>query len=205
MNTRDLDTLREAVKAEAERDRQHVLAAAQAEAQRILDTAQAEAKAEAERLVSVATRQAAELKQQAMGAAQLEARALLARKREALLDAVFAEAAEQLAHPETIADYADLVPGLIADAASHITGADVLIIHADAYTVKLVSETVLAQLEADLGLHFVLGDALEDAVGVVVTSGDGRLRYDNTLGARLERSRPVLRPLVYRILVGGTQ
>jgi len=205
MNTRDLDTLREAVKAEAERDRQHVLATAKAEARRILDTARAEAEAEAKRLVNAAKQHAAELKQQAMGAAQLEARALLTRKREALLDEVFAKAAEQLSHPEAIDDYPNLVPGLIADAAAHITGVDTLIVHADAYTAGLVDKSVLDQLATDLGISLTLGEMLRGGVGVVVTSGDGRLRYDNTLGTRLERMRPALRPLVYRVLIGGTQ
>jgi vacuolar-type H+-ATPase subunit E/Vma4 len=39
-------------------------------------------------------------------------------------------------------------------------------------------------------------------VGVIVQSGDGRLRYDNTLQARLNRMRGTLRAPAFRVLMG---
>jgi vacuolar-type H+-ATPase subunit E/Vma4 len=47
-----------------------------------------------------------------------------------------------------------------------------------------------------------VGTLLEEGTGLVVSSSEGRLRYDNTLETRLSRLQNALRSAVYHVLTG---
>ncbi|MGC9348802.1 MAG: V-type ATP synthase subunit E [Anaerolineae bacterium] len=204
MTRQDVESLTEDIMSGAERDRQRILKDAEMRAESILAQARREAEAEKASLIEDAETEAARVKQQAQNAAELEVRAIKMEKREDLLNQVFEQASDRMSDPDDIEDYAQILEGLIEDAGQHIRGRSALVILADAKSRGYLDDGVLARLsdvlECDLSL--AKDDLAPPAVGVVIESIDGRIRYDNTLQTRLERMRRALRPVVYRILMG---
>lgn len=208
MNREDVGALREAILKEAGRDRQRVINEAEAQARRITEQAESEAHAEAARVVHGAESKVAQIKREASGSARLEAQKLKVEKREVLLEAVFSRARERLADVAERDDYPEIVVALVEDAARHMPDTAGLLIAADERAREALDEATLQTLAERTGHEMRLGDVLDRddeggrRVGVVVRSGDGRLQYDNTLRARLERMHGALRAPVYRVLQG---
>ncbi|MGC9469303.1 MAG: V-type ATP synthase subunit E [Anaerolineae bacterium] len=200
MNRDDVESLKEAIIAEAKRDRERILSEAEAQTRTLREQAEANAEALWDQIVSRAREKAAELKQEAISSAQLEARAVRARERESLLSEVFDRAARCLSEPGGLPDYEAVVEDLVTDAVSHMGNVEAFTIHADELAAELLRNHVLERLEEETGLTMSLGETLTGEIGILVESQDGRLRYDNTLSARLARLRPALRTPVYRIL-----
>jgi V/A-type H+-transporting ATPase subunit E len=203
MKQEDVVGLEEAVMSEVARDRQRILTDAEVQARRMREDARAEAEAKKAELIRDAEARAARVEQEATGAARLEAQALKMRQREALLDAVFTEAADRLSDVDRLAAYEDVLEDLIQDAVRHLAGQAELVVRADVRARESLDASRLARLRELTGCALSLGETLAPpAVGVVVQSPDGRVRYDNTLQTRLGRMRSSLRPAVYRTLMG---
>jgi V/A-type H+-transporting ATPase subunit E len=203
MKRRDVEALREAVMSDVERDRQRILKNAQSQAQSTLAQARREAEVARAGVIEGAEAEVERVRQQVIGAARLEAQALKARMREELLDRVFRQALERISDPDHIEGYADVLSGLIEDAVEHLKGHERLIIIADPKSTRYLNDEFLARLSDLTGRELsASGDAEAPGVGVVLTSPDGRIRYDNTLQTRLGRMRDALRPVVYRTLMG---
>jgi vacuolar-type H+-ATPase subunit E/Vma4 len=198
-----VEELRAKIMSEVERDQQRVLQEAQSQAQGILAEARRDAESEKDRIIDAAETEAERIDQQMIGAARLEAQALKTRAREDLLDQVFRHALERIADPEHIEGYRDALENLIRDAVDHLAGHPELLISADPKSRRYLDDAFLARLSEMTGRRLALAGELEPpGVGVVITSPDGRVRYDNTLQTRLRRMRDALRPVVYRTLIG---
>lgn len=189
-----------------------IMEIAQQEAQAILDEArakanslraQAEAKAavESERILADARQAVEKLLDQATAKAQLEAQMLKLQRREQALQRVFAKARLQLATIPERPDYADIVRRLISEAVTFM-GDAAFVVQADAATNRVLDQTLLAELAQHLNVHLERGPQLEEGIGVVLTTPDGRRRYDNTLETRLTRIQEDVRTTVYHILAG---
>jgi vacuolar-type H+-ATPase subunit E/Vma4 len=202
MRGQDVDRLREAIAAEAERQRKRVLEDAESQAEQTLSRAKSEAENDAAQIVDAARSKADRMTVETTGAARLEAQTLRFRRREAVLDDVFDAALERVSDPEQIADYGAVVEALVTDAVARLSGNHELVIHADPTAQDLLDEDRLARMSRETACALSVGDPLGRGNGVVVASPDGRLRYDNTFGARLERMKANLRTDVYRILTG---
>lgn len=204
MTLPDEVTLRESVMAEAERGAQRTLSEARARAQRLRTQAEDESDAECAALLDSAGATASRYRRQAVGSARLEAGALRARRREVVLERVFAQAGELLAGPTAIADdlYPSVVEALVRESVAQLGQLDALVIHADARALPALGGATLERIAEETGHRLSLGEQLPRGVGVVVASLDGRLRYDNTFEARMARLRDVLRVEVTQILAG---
>ncbi len=205
MSLSDVAVLRDSVMSEAEGAAQQVLSAARAEGARMRAQARAEADAACAVLTDEARAMAARYHQKAVGSSILDARSVRARRREVVLDRVFAQAVAEL---ETLAAsvgedaYASIVVSLIAEAAEQIAEVDALVIRGDPASLATLDAATLERLSEALGCRLSVGEPLAQGAGVVVISADGRLRYDNTFRTRLVRLRDALRVEVARILVG---
>jgi vacuolar-type H+-ATPase subunit E/Vma4 len=202
MRGQDVDRLREAIAAEAERQRKRVLEDAESQAEQTLNQAKSQAKAEAAQIVDAAQSKADRLEVETTGAARLEAQTLRFRRREAVLDDVFDAALKRVSDPEQLDDYGAVVDALVADAVTHLSASEEFVIHADPAAERLLDKDRLARLSREMSCELSVGDPLTRGNGVVVSSPNGRLRYDNTFGARLERMKANLRMNVYRVLTG---
>jgi len=205
MSLTHVTVLRDSVMAEAEGAAQRVLAEARAQVERIRAHARDEADAECAALTDEARATAARERQKAVGSSVLEARSLRARRREVVLDRVLSLASAQL---ETLATslgeqaYASTVVSLVAEAAGQLQEADALVVRGDVMSLAALDAAMLEGLSDALGCRLSVGEPLAQGTGVVVTSPDDRLRYDNTFQTRLVRMRDALRVEVARILAG---
>lgn len=195
-------TLREIVMAEAQSQAQKILDEARAQAAKVRRQAESEAEEQRRGILQDARAKAAAWRADAQATARVEAQKLKLRRREKLLEQVFAQAGEQLPGLPARADYSELIFSLVREAVQGLPGAATLLVRADAATEHLFSIAKLESLGRALGVELRAGEPLDSRVGVLVTTEDGRRIYDNTLAARLERLRALLRASVYRILMG---
>lgn len=195
---------------------QAIMRIARQEAQTILDEAhdkaaairaQAQAHAEA---ASAAIRHAAEARvpqivEQAAAKAQMEAQMLKLQRREEAIERAFTGARQRLATLPQRAGYAAIARHLL-DEAITLLDSDTCIIHADAQTQTLLTGEFLAASEREHHVTLRLGEPLADesGPGIVLTTPDGRRRYDNTFTARLTRIQDSLRAEIYHVLAGDT-
>jgi vacuolar-type H+-ATPase subunit E/Vma4 len=223
MSYGNVEALTEAILAQAQRDRQRIIHEAEGQAQRIIAEAEGEAFSQRAHITEHAEVMAADLEREARGSARMESQAIKVRKREALLDEMFSRAAEQLAEFDRRPDYAEVVEGLVIDAVlqtglaqppdpqtAEYRGEQVsLVILADEAAQRILDEATLRRLGEEVGCELALAhEPLPQEpggprpLGVEVRSGNGHLRYDNTLQVRLGRMRGALRASTFRILMG---
>ena len=148
------------------------------------------------------------LQQQTVATARLDAQRVLLARREALIEAVFAEAAGQLAQARQRTGYAELLRRLVIDAVEQMGRPAECLVHVAEQDEHLFDEAAEsgALLEPlgtwEGGVRLRLGEPAAISGGVVVESADGHKRYDNSLEARLKRGQARWRAQVYRFLQG---
>ena len=199
----DIQVLERAIMDEARQEANQILASARAKAEGIKRQAQTQIDAQREEIVHRAREESEALHEHTVAAAQLEAQALKLKRREQLLNRVFAAARRELASVPQRADYEQIAHHLVREAVEHI-GAGEVLVRVDESIQQVLDEETLANLGRDLGVHQRLGEPLAQGIGAVVETPDGHRRYDNRLETRLDRMQEALRTAVYRILTGET-
>ncbi|HEY88908.1 MAG TPA: hypothetical protein G4N98_04120 [Thermoflexia bacterium] len=195
-------TLRKIVMAEAQSQAQKTLDEARAQAAKMRQQAEGEAEKHRSAILQHARDKAAALRAGAQATAQMEAQKLKLRRRERLLEQIYVQAEEQLPSLPEREDYPERMFSLVREAVQSLPEAATLLVRTDVATVKALSPAKLAALGRELGVELRAGESLDSRLGVLVMTEDGRRTYDNTLAARLERLRDILRTSVYRILMG---
>jgi V/A-type H+-transporting ATPase subunit E len=186
---------------QAESDAERVLLDAKAKAEQIIKQAEEDAAAEKTRILDRAKRDSDRIRSQAVATTQLKARTMILDSREKLLSEVFKEAQMKLASVQQYSDYSVIVERLVMEAVSQMTTNNV-VIRADKKTSQLLADTILNELAAKFDGTIELGDVLENKIGVIASTSNGHLNYDNTLETRLEKLTNELRSPVYHLLQG---
>jgi vacuolar-type H+-ATPase subunit E/Vma4 len=197
----NIQALTRAVLNEAHAEAEQILAEAQANAQAVRERAQEQASAERDGLLARATQEAERLGSQAVASAQLQARTAELERREKLLNSVFDAARQQITDVPKRADYDQIARDLLRQALISLD-ADTALIRVDERTQTALTDQVLEEISAELGVQVTHGTPLEHGVGLIVQTADGHRQYDNTLEARLERQHNALRAPVLRLLRG---
>jgi len=185
----------------AQQEAQAILDEARAKADSLRSQAEAKAAVESERILAAARQTVEKLIDQATAKAQLEAQMLKLQRREQALQRALAKARLRLATIPERPDYADIVRRLISEAVTYM-GDAAFVIRADAATQRVLDQILLADLAQQLNVQLESGPQLEEGTGIVLTTPDGRRRYDNTLETRLARIQEDVRTPVYHILAG---
>jgi vacuolar-type H+-ATPase subunit E/Vma4 len=199
----DIQALGGAIKGDARGEADQILADAQARAEDIRQQAQTQADSERETILQRAQQEAEAQRSHAAAAAQLDAQTLKLKRREQLLERVFAAARQQLASAPQWPDYEQIARHLVREAAKRL-GADEVLVRTDEGTQKVLDDEALADLGGELGIHLRVGEPLAQGTGVVLETPDEHRRYDNTLETQLVRMQDGLRAPVYHILMGET-
>jgi vacuolar-type H+-ATPase subunit E/Vma4 len=199
----NIQALTRTVLNEAHAEAEQVLAEAQAKAETMRKRAQEQASAERTAILARASQETEHLRSQAVASAQLQARTIELERREKLLNSVFDAVRHQLPSVQQRADYDQISRQLFREALLHL-GADTVQIRADELTRTHLTDPVLAEISAELGMQVQHGTPLKQGVGLIVQTADGHRQYDNTLEARLERLQNTLRAPVLRLLMGQT-
>jgi vacuolar-type H+-ATPase subunit E/Vma4 len=198
-----IEMLSQAVMREAQNEAEQVLSRAKEDAHKIMQDAQNQAEAERKAILERASLDEERTRRQMVAAAQIKARTMQLKKREELLDKVFGEAHRQLSSLQQWSDYDRIALDLLREALANLH-TDSALIQADKETLQYLTDEVLEKISKELNVKLQVKGSLNQGIGVVVETEDGRRRFDNTLEVRLDRMQDALRAPVYRLLVGET-
>jgi vacuolar-type H+-ATPase subunit E/Vma4 len=186
---------------QAKTEAEQIRGDAKAKADSIRKQAQDQVASERAAILELAQQKAEENRSQAIAAAQLKAHRFVLEHRELLLDHVFEVAEQRLPEITERTDYDQILRDLIHEAMACL-GADDFSVQADEVSRKILVEGLVDEIAKDAKVNLHVGPVLERGTGVVVETSDGHRQYDNTLEARLNRSRENLRSPVYHLLMG---
>ncbi len=148
--------------------------------------------------METSVKQADSIRRQVIGAAELEVRNAQLRSLEVAITEVFDAAAKKVS--QTSGSYQEASLARLIKEGVDVLGprAKVLCAAKDSRAVSAAVEK-LAGKEARLVVETLGVDTIG---GVVLTSDDGSVKFDNTFEARLERMKPSLRKEVAALLTG---
>lgn len=175
------------------------LAAGKKQALSTLESAKRDAKASVDKILDTGDKQAETLRRQLVGTAELESRNAQLKMLEKAIGEVFEEAVRQL-QQLSASRYEKSLVALLGEGVE-VLGPS-LTVHCNSNDRKVVSSAIGALSGKASKLH-LSEKAIDTIGGVVMTSTDGSVRFDNTFEARLERMKPTLRMEVSASLSSG--
>jgi V/A-type H+-transporting ATPase subunit E len=197
----NLERLSKEIFAQAESETGQIIADARAKADQIRKKAQQDAEEEKSRILDQARHEAERLRSQALATTQLKARTMLLDSRERLLKEVFETAEKKMASVQQWSDYEVIVKRLILEAVSQLESKNIKI-RADRVTAKHITDKMLKEIEKEFGGKISMAEPLEKGTGIIASTEDGHLTFDNTLETRMAHLENELRAPVYHILMG---
>ena len=167
-------------------------------------TAKAEKTAEAEKIkiLENGKKQSDMRYQQIISEAKMNARRAELGAKEEVIEAAFAKATEQLKNEASsnTEDYKDSLSLMIKEAADEIAGKDLIIQLNEADTKEMkdqLSGSSTFQIE---DITFTLGEPIDAIGGAILKTSNGDIEVNNTIEARLDRFKSILRSEVAEIL-----
>ena len=157
------------------------------ESQQSLDDAIPKLESEYDKIISDGKKEADKIEKQITGSSDIEARNKQLMALEEAVDKVFSAALDQIANTDRSGDYSNLIKTLIEEA-TKILGTSEISISTNAKD-KDVVQSALSQFSgAELS-----SDTIDCIGGIKVKSKDGAMTFDNTIDARIERLKPLIR------------
>ena len=158
-----------------------------ADAQKTLSDSLPMLEEEYDKIIADGKKEADKIEKQIVGSADLEARnkSLLVVQESA--EKVLEKAKEKIANMERNSEYSSLITKLLTEATSALNTSDV-IVYTNSKDKDLVQSAVSSISGAELS-----SDQIDCMGGVKVTSKDGSMSFDNTLDARIELLKPLIR------------
>ena len=157
------------------------------ESQQSLDDAIPKLESEYDKIISDGKKEADKLEKQITGSSDIEARNKQLMALEEAVDKVFSAALDQIANADRSGDYSNLIKTLIEEA-TKILGTSEISIFTNAKD-KDVVQSVLSQFSGSE----LSSDTIDCIGGIKVKSKDGTMTFDNTIDARIERLKPLIR------------
>ena len=152
-----------------------------------LDDSLATLESEYDKILSDGKKEADKIEKQIVGSADLEARnkSLLIVQESA--DKVLEKAKEKIVNMERNSEYSNLITKLLTEATSALNTSDVIV-----YTNSKDKDVVQSAVSNISGAE-LSSDLIDCMGGVKVTSKDGSMSFDNTIDARIELLKPLIR------------
>jgi len=157
------------------------------ESQQKLDDAIPKLESEYDKIILNGKKEADKIEKQITGASDIEVRNKQLLTLEEAVERVFSSALEQIANADRSGDYSNLVKTLINEAI-RILGTSEVTIFTNKKDKDVVQSTVSQFSGAELS-----SETIECLGGVKVKSKDGAMTFDNTIDARIERLKPLIR------------
>ena len=142
---------------------------------------------EYDKIISDGKKEADKIEKQIIGSSDLEARNKQLMVLEEAVDNVFSKALDEIANTDRSGDYSNLIKTLL-DEAIQILGTSEIIV----FTNNKDKDVVQSMLSQFTGSE-LSSDTIECLGGIIVKSKDGAMTFDNTLDARIERLKPLIR------------
>ncbi|QLH05368.1 V-type ATP synthase subunit E [Nitrosopumilus oxyclinae] len=142
---------------------------------------------EYDKIIADGKKEADKIEKQIIGGADIEARNKQLMALEASVDKVFTKALDQITNNDRSGDYANLIKSLL-DESTRILGTSEVIVTANSKDRDVVQSALSGFPGSELS-----PDTIECIGGVIIKSKDGAMTFDNTLDARIERLKPLIR------------
>lgn len=198
------DKIVSSIMSEAQEKADVIIQEANAEVSEITTKAEKTAEAEKTKILENGTKQSDMRYQQIISEAKMNARRAELSAKEEVIEAAFNQATEELKAKASSCDddYEDSLSKLIKEAADEIGSNDLIIQLNEADTNNLKNELSADgsnsfQLE---NITFTLGEPIDVIGGAVLKTSNGDIEVNNTIEARLDRFKSILRSEVAEIL-----
>lgn len=157
------------------------------ESQRKLDDAVPKLESEYDKIISNGKKEADKIEKQITGASDIEVRNKQLLALEEAVERVFSSALEQIADAGRSGEYSNLVKTLINEAIQILGTSEVTI-----FTNTKDKDVVQSTVSQFSGAEFS-SETIECLGGIKAKSKDGAMTFDNTIDARIERLKPLIR------------
>lgn len=157
------------------------------DAKQTLDDSIPKLEQEFDKIISDGKKEADKIEKQIIGSSDLEVRNKQLLTLEIAIDKVFTKALDQIANTTRSGDYSNLMKTLL-DESTKILSTTKVIVSTNSKDKDLVQSLLSKYPGAELSSQTIncLG-------GIVVKSKDGAMTFDNTLDARIQRLKPLIR------------
>ena len=152
-----------------------------------LDNAIPKLEQEYDKIIGDGKKEADKIEKQIIGSADIEARNKQLLALEDSVNKVFTDALGQITNNDRSSDYANLIKSLLDESIQILGSSEVIV-----YTNSKDRDVVQSALSGFPGSE-LSPDTIECIGGVVIKSKDGAMTFDNTLDARIERLKPLIR------------
>ncbi len=157
------------------------------DAKKSLDDSLPKLEREYDKIVADGKKEADKIEKQLTGSSDLEARNKQLMLIEESVDKVFDNAVKEIGDTDRNQDYSKLISSLLDEATRILGTSDVIV-----YTNSKDQDIVKSVLDQFSGAE-LSSETIECLGGVRVKSRDGSMTFDNTLDARIQRLKPLIR------------
>jgi len=157
------------------------------DSQQNLDDSVTKLETEYDKIISDGKKEADKIEKQIIGGSDIEARNKQLLALEAAVDRVFTTALEQITNSDRNSDYANLINTLLQQATSTLGTTEVRV-----FTNAKDKDVVQSSLSNFSGSE-LSSETIECIGGVKIESKDGAMKFDNTIDAKIDRLKPLIR------------
>jgi V/A-type H+-transporting ATPase subunit E len=163
------------------------LNSALSESKQKLDNSVVTLEQEYDQIISNGKKEADKIEKQIIGSSDLEARNKQLTTVEESIDKVFTKAIEEISNADRSGDYSNLIKSLL-DESTKILGTTEITVFTNSKDKDVVQSTLSQYPGAELS-----SETIDCLGGVKVKSKDGAMTFDNTIDAKIERLKPLIR------------
>jgi len=152
-----------------------------------LDNSLSKLEQEYDKIISDGNKEADKIEKQIIGSSELEARNKQLTTVEESIDKVFTKALDEIANADRSSDYSKLIKSLF-DESTKILGTTEIIVSTNSKDKEIVQSMLSQYSGAELS-----SETIDCLGGVKIKSKDGTMAFDNTVDAKVERLKPLIR------------
>jgi V/A-type H+-transporting ATPase subunit E len=142
---------------------------------------------EYDQIISNGKKEADKIEKQIVGSSDLEARNKQLTTVEESIDKVFTKALEKIANVDRSGDYSNVIKSLF-DESTKILGTTEIIVFTNSKDKDIVQSLLSQYPGAELS-----SETIDCLGGIKIKSKDGTMAFDNTIDAKIERLKPLIR------------
>ena len=157
------------------------------DSQQNLDDSITKLESEYDKIVSDGKKEADKIEKQIVGSSDIEARNKQLLALESSVDRVFTTALDQISNSDRTGDYANLIKSLL-DESTQVLGTSEVTVFTNSKDRDVVQSTLSSFPGSELS-----SETIDCLGGVKIQSKDGSMKFDNTIDARIERLKPLIR------------
>jgi len=152
-----------------------------------LDNSLTKLEQEYDKIISDGNKEADKIEKQIIGSSDLEARNKQLTTVEESIDKVFTKALDEIANTDRSGDYSKLIKSLF-DESTKILGTTEIVVFTNSKDKDIVQSLLSKYPGAELS-----SETIDCLGGVKIKSKDGTMAFDNTIDAKVERLKPLIR------------